>query len=260
MNKEKCILIGILIVTIASLLLTASSGVFFSVANAQSPSCDNGELQPSSSSNPLPVILLHGYKEVSFVWANWEHNLQLDGIQFCTVSFHPDDVCGTAEHDAAEIAQIVQKVKSMTLQNQVNIVAHSKGGLDARLYLAKSNTHDVANLIMIGTPNKGSPFADYRERHNLDRLCPAIHDLTTHAAVINAPKNLNTRYFTIAGTCFPYLYTLWGSINEPNDGLVGVSSVQSHRFHNLPLSPHCHMQLMGDYEYRLAYDILSGRH
>jgi hypothetical protein len=175
------------------------------------------------------------------------------------MSFHPDDVCGTAEHNSEEIAQIVQEVKRMTLQTQVNIVAHSKGGLDAKLYLAKSGTHDVANLIMIGTPNKGSPFADYRERRNLDPLCPAIHDLTTHATVINAPKNLNTRYYTIAGTCFLSLYTLWGSISEPNDGLVGVSSVQSHGFHNLPLSPNCHMQLMGDFEYELAYDILSGR-
>ena len=73
------------------------------------------------------------------------------GSNSVTVSFHPDDVCGTAVHDATEIGQIVQKVKSMTHQNQVNIVAHSKGGLDARLYLAKSGTHDVANLIMLGS-------------------------------------------------------------------------------------------------------------
>ena len=43
-------------------------------------------------------------------------------------------------------------VKDQSGQNKVNIVGHSKGGLDARMYLGNS-TQDVANLIMIGTPN-----------------------------------------------------------------------------------------------------------
>ena len=48
-----------------------------------------------------------------------------------------------------------------TGQDKVNIVGHSKGGLDARVYLADNITrNDVANLIMIGTPNAGSPIAD----------------------------------------------------------------------------------------------------
>jgi hypothetical protein len=148
----------------------------------------------------------------------------------------------------------------MTLQNQVNIVAHSKGGLDARLYLAKSGTHDVANLIMLGTPNKGTPFGDGGVYYNYDRFCPALRDLTTEASVINASQNLNTKYYTIAGACLPYITTWWGSIDEPNDGLVGVSSVRSQTyFENLPLSSHCHWQLMGAYEFELAYNILSGR-
>ena len=61
---------------------------------------------------------------------------------------------------AKELAQIVQEVKSMTGENKVNIIGHSKGGLDARVYLAKTNTNDVANLIMIGTPNAGGQLAD----------------------------------------------------------------------------------------------------
>ena len=49
-----------------------------------------------------------------------------------------------------ELAQIVQQIKSITGQNKVNIAVHSKGGLDARVYLADTNTQDVANLVMIG--------------------------------------------------------------------------------------------------------------
>jgi triacylglycerol esterase/lipase EstA (alpha/beta hydrolase family) len=43
---------------------------------------------------------------------------------------------------------------------KINIVGHSKGGLDARVFLDMTDTKDVANLIMIGTPNTGSPAAE----------------------------------------------------------------------------------------------------
>ena len=62
---------------------------------------------------------------------------------------------------AKELGQIIKEVKMKTGQDKVNIVGHSKGGLDARVYLADNITrNDVANLIMIGTPNAGSPIAD----------------------------------------------------------------------------------------------------
>lgn len=67
-------------------------------------------------------------------------------------------LCST-DH-ARELEQIVQQVKSITGQTHVNIVVHSKGGLDARVFLANTGTSDVANLIMVGTPNAGSIHAD----------------------------------------------------------------------------------------------------
>ena len=114
---------------------------------------------------------------------------------------------------------------------------------------------------MIGTPNAGSPLADFTISSNSDPFCPAVRDLTTYATHIkNIQDNINTRYCTIAGECLPYLANPFGVIiiPEPNDGLVGVSSVQSH-YDSLGLSPNCHNQLLGDYEYGLAYEVLSGR-
>jgi triacylglycerol esterase/lipase EstA (alpha/beta hydrolase family) len=97
--------------------------------------------------------------------------LENDGITASAVEFSLDDACGSAEEHASELNQIVEDFKAETGAERINIVAHSKGGLDARVYLANNlSNKDIANLIMIGTPNAGSPLA------NLNDFCrPAIY-------------------------------------------------------------------------------------
>jgi pimeloyl-ACP methyl ester carboxylesterase len=54
---------------------------------------------------------------------------------------------------------IVDDALAQSGANQVNIIAHSMGGLVARSYIQNANyanRNDVENLIMIGTPNRGS--------------------------------------------------------------------------------------------------------
>jgi hypothetical protein len=139
------------------------------------------------------------------VWSYWEERLKSEGIPFCTVSFFGPQVrydeCGSALDHANDLDQLVQKVKSWTQNNQVNIVAHSKGGLDARVYLDKSSTENVANLIMIGTPNMGDPIADWLSP--FDQCTPAADDLRTDADSIMAKENTHTNYYTIAGIWAP---------------------------------------------------------
>ncbi len=78
----------------------------------------------------------------------------------------------------------------------VDIVAHSKGGLDARWYIANNNI-EVSNLIMIGTPNAGSPAAvwdlsgcPFGSDSDLFPRSPATR-------VVDRPQSTN--YYTIAG-------------------------------------------------------------
>jgi len=52
---------------------------------------------------------------------------------------------------------LIQKANSLNGTSEVNIVAHSMGGLVARSYIEGSGyNNDVDNLIMLATPNKGS--------------------------------------------------------------------------------------------------------
>lgn len=200
----------------------------------------------------LPLVLLHGYLENARVWDKWERLLKQDRITFFPVTFTTDDECGSAASHANDLQQIVHNISHLTGSEKVNIVAHSKGGLDARAYLSKGGDK-VANLIMIGTPNAGVPIAF------LNSFCaPAVWDLRPGAPVDDAPRNPNTKYYTISGDWLPLtagnLY-----IPGPDDGLVPISSAESKSYFNsLGRTNDNHLNMLGHQEYALARDILMG--
>ena len=191
----------------SSFLAFGSASSFFKFAKGQQqPTCFNETIQRQSSNGTiLPVILLHGYDEGPSVWSTWEGLLQGHHIPFCTVSFSQTsqsfDQCGSAADHARELGSIINLVKNKTQSTQVNIVAHSKGGLDARVYLDNSHTKDVAKLIMIGTPNAGDPIED--QLNLVDQCTPAADDLKTDAADTMARENNHTQYYTIVGNWSP---------------------------------------------------------
>ena len=218
----------------------------------------------SNNSTKLPVLLIHGYMEDAAVWNKWIDLLKKDGISAYPITFkQADDKCGSSAEHAKELSKIIGQITDETGQNKVNIVGHSKGGLDARVYLA-NNTKDVANLVMIGTPNAGSPLAESSEECK-----PAVYDLRPGAAATEVKMNPNTKYYTIAGDwnpksgncqltlALPFEQSSSSKLPKPNDGMVPLSSVESQDyFINLGHSKSCHTNLMSEYEYGLAKDVI----
>ena len=260
-----------------SLSLSTSFKSSVNIVNALGSSCETGVVMPSSPSNTLAVILVHGYAEDSGVWSKWEPLLKNEHIPYCTVSFRNDDECGNAIAHANEPNQMVLRVKLLTHQDKVNIIGHSKGGLDARVYLAQNPTRDVANLIMIGTPNGGSPLADFTTYFNVlnpwlyytSFFCtPALYDLETGASDTRVRENPYTNYYTIYGDwkpslpCrnhgleiygYPFLYKL-----GPNDGIVLKKSVESlTNFTKLGYTFHCHTDLLSSQEFNISKNVLT---
>ena len=211
--------------------------------------------QQQSEKQLLPVLLIHGYVEDAAVWKKWEDMLRKDGIQFFTATFKDsDDKCGSAEQHAIELEKRVQDIKQQSGAQKINIVGHSKGGLDARVFLDITDTKDVANLIMIGTPNAGSPVAETN-----DACAPAVFDLRPGANATKAAMNPNTKYYTIAGDWMPLTQ---GNlmIQGNDDGLVPVESVESQEyFQSLGRTEHGHAELLSEKEYQLSKDILLGK-
>ena len=251
------------------MVVTSSSGggqffTFSDIVYGQSSTNTTTKGNTSNNSTTLPVLLIHGYMEDAAVWNKWVDLLKKDGISAYPITFkQSDDKCGSSAEHAKELSKIIGQIKDETGKNKVNIVGHSKGGLDARVYLA-NNTKDVVNLVMIGTPNAGSPLAESSE------VCtPAVYDLRPGAAATEVKMNPNTKYYTIAGDWNPKLgncqLTLAlpmeksgsSTLPKPNDGVVPLSSVESQDyFINLGHSKSCHSNLMSDYEYGLAKDVI----
>jgi triacylglycerol lipase len=245
----------IFVIALASIwCLTIISGSFLSV-NAQQP-----------DSNRLPILLIHGYDEGSNIWNSWIG--WLGGNNFSNVypiTFQFNDLCGSSEQHAMELNSIVDGILSTTGYEKVNIVAHSKGGLDARWYIATSGSTDkVANLIMIGTPNAGSQAAFFDLTG-----CPFGSDIdlfpgSIATQVVDQPQSTN--YYTIAGNWMPTGACWWSSdpgncaIPGEDDRLVAVDSVESSPDY-IPLGPplpYDHFQLLAHRDvYERALPILD---
>jgi len=242
-NKKFVIVIAIAVVAI-SIGVTAIGSLI-----NRPPEASIGGGNPSS-----PVLLVHGLAEDASMWKKWEELLTNDGIQYHTITFQEsDDKCGTALAHAVELGKRVDEILSSSPSGQVNIVGHSKGGIDARVYLV-NGTQSVANLIMIGTPNNGTPMA---ERTSI--CAPAVWDMLPEANATKVGSNPNTRYYTIAGD---WAKEVGGNpmIPGPDDGLVPVSSAESGpNFQSLGRTEHAHQELLGEQEYNLARDVLLGR-
>ena len=130
----------------------------------------------------------------------------------------------------------------------VHLIAHSMGGLDSRYLISRLGmAPHVLSLTTLGTPHRGTAFADWGLRcveplvgpvlEMLNIPYEAFRDLSTTAcAAFNAetPNAPNVRYFSAAARFtldwttphWQLPYRIIHAAEGPNDGLVAVSSAQ----------------------------------
>ena len=110
-----------------------------------------------------PVVLVHGiaaHDRASAVkfWGRIPETLADRGIQ---VYLGGTDAWGGYETNALALKSTIENILSETKKEKVNIIAHSKGGIDSRYLIWK---HDfggkIASLTTICTPHHGSEVAD----------------------------------------------------------------------------------------------------
>ncbi len=108
-----------------------------------------------------PVVLAHGIilKDFKFfrAFGKIEKILKAEG---CRVYTSKTDGFGTIENNAEQLKADVLDILSSENAEKVNIIAHSKGGLDAKYMIERLGMQDkVASLTTLCTPHKGSQIA-----------------------------------------------------------------------------------------------------
>jgi triacylglycerol lipase len=91
-------------------------------------------------------------------WGRIPHVLREKGVE---IYFGNTDAWGSIESNAELLKATVDKVLEETGKEKVNIIAHSKGGLDSRYMIWKYNYGDkVTSLTTVSTPHHGAVLAD----------------------------------------------------------------------------------------------------
>jgi hypothetical protein len=72
-----------------------------------------------------------------------------------------DGVGGSMWTNGKVLADVIKKVADYYHVSQINVIAHSKGGIDTQAALVHYGAHPYVNVVhQLGTPNKGSELAD----------------------------------------------------------------------------------------------------
>lgn len=185
-----------------------------------------------------PVVLAHGvfgFDEIAVAGSRHQYfrNIarRLDGAQWHALRVPP--VASVARR-ADELVALVRALPGKRL----NVIAHSMGGLDARLAIARLGlSARVASLTTIGSPHFGTPLASLRMSRALSGRLHALRDLTPEAlARFNreVPDAAGVAYCSVVAQSAlrhtnPLLWPghLWLSKHAgPNDGLVPTASMR----------------------------------
>lgn len=108
-----------------------------------------------------PILLVHGLGlKDCFLMRSFGRIDRILRIQGYRVYTSRVDAVGSIESNAAQLKEEIQHILTETGTEKVNIIAHSKGGLDAKYMILHLNmAGHVASLTTLCTPHKGSPIA-----------------------------------------------------------------------------------------------------
>lgn len=112
-------------------------------------------------STQYPIILVHGMmlKDYRFfkAFGSIERFLRSNGYVVCTSDA---DGVGSIENNARQLKCQIKRILRRTGAKKVNLIAHSKGGLDSRYMIEKLGMGDcVASITFLCTPHYGSAIA-----------------------------------------------------------------------------------------------------
>lgn len=113
-----------------------------------------------------PIVLIHGIALRDFQYLNyWGRIPKILSERGADIYYGHQQAWDTIENNAGHIKERIEQVLAETGMEKVNIIAHSKGGLDARYLISALHMEDkVATLTTISTPHRGSGLIELLEK------------------------------------------------------------------------------------------------
>jgi triacylglycerol esterase/lipase EstA (alpha/beta hydrolase family) len=197
---------------------------------------------------PKPVVLVHGLWSNAAAWDSWQNILTTShsydwkafpvgekpekGIMNTGGSFLSTEPTNSIFENSQQLGNYIKYAQEDRNAWHVDVVAHSMGGLISRHYIHQfmpPNSPDgrpqIAHLVMLGTPNMGSPCADVMNTtfELLGKNVEAVRQLRQDVAADFNRVNVNrkgVKFSVLAGDPLP---TMCKTITW-NDGVVPVQS------------------------------------
>lgn len=207
-----------------------------------------------------PILLVHGvfFRDYKFLnyWGRIPKELEKNGAK---IYFGNQQSAASVENSGKELAERIREITDKTGCGKLNVIAHSKGGLDIRYAMSFCDIGDrIASVTTINTPHRGCKFAEYlleklplgvqnkiADTYNTTMrklgdpspdFMEAVWDLTASACVrrdsIMTPpegilcQSVGSKLNKASGGKFPlnFSYKLVRYFDGPNDGLVSEDS------------------------------------
>lgn len=126
------------------------------------------ELNKSRSAQKIcatkyPILFVHGvfFRDTKYFnyWGRIPKELEKNGAE---IYYGNHQSALSVEDSAKELANRIEQIVKESGCEKLNIIAHSKGGLDCRYAVSKYGSDKyVASITTINTPHRGCGFADY---------------------------------------------------------------------------------------------------
>ena len=165
-----------------------------------------------------PIVLIHGagFRDLKWpvYWGRIPGALERRGAR---VFYGLQDCWASTETNAREIVHRIDAILRETGAEKVNLIAHSKGGLEARMAASSLQAGDrIASITTIATPHHGS--------RTIDRLFSApkvLFDLAAFA-VNNWIRVVGDRKPDFLEVCRGFTTERMAAFNRENPDVPGV--------------------------------------
>lgn len=150
---------GLNIFILTSMVLRVYREVNFEVMRTER---NNKRRDDKICSTKYPIVLVHGifWRDWSLFnyWGRIPEELEANGAR---IYYGEHQSALPVAESAVELAARIKRIVAKTGCEKVNIIAHSKGGLDCRYAIKNCGIGDmVASLTTINSPHRGCVFAE----------------------------------------------------------------------------------------------------